>query len=328
MSEGSFRNDGTSDAYVPKGYPAVPDLELTQALVRAARVVGPKHELGVHAGLNVTDDAFYAESPAWTEQMSGLGLLNVEMESSALFVVARQRGLRAGMVCAVSSNLVAGTSVYDEEAHRRLAVGWGASVEAALEAIVELASDGPWASTSTRTSRAGSPGHGRGPRPPDGRPAPAEGWDAALRMREPADLTVYLGHVAAAYPVLARPSPCAASRARPSKTRRRTADYLEIRFRPHDHARPGSTSPSDQAACAGLDEGRRATGCRSGWSCAPAPPDEETNRAVARAALRRQAGRRGVRRRRRRAALAVARAVPRVLRDRGRGGPGVDRPRG
>ena len=71
--------------------------------------------------------------------MSGLGLLNVEMESSALFVVARQRGLRAGMVCAVSSNLVAGTSVYDEEAHRRLAVGWGASVEAALEAIVELA---------------------------------------------------------------------------------------------------------------------------------------------------------------------------------------------
>ena len=139
MSEGSFRNDGTSDAYVPKGYPAVPDLELTQALVRAARIVGPKHDLGVHAGLNVTDDAFYAESPAWTEQMSGLGLLNVEMESSALFVVARQRGLRAGMVCAVSSNLVAGTSVYDEEAHRRLAVGWGASVEAALEAIVELA---------------------------------------------------------------------------------------------------------------------------------------------------------------------------------------------
>jgi uridine phosphorylase len=139
VSEGSFRNDGTSDAYVPKGYPAVPDLELTQALVRAARVVGPKHDLGVHAGLNVTDDAFYAESPAWTEQMSGLGLLNVEMESSALFVVARQRGLRAGMVCAVSSNLVAGTSVYDEEAHRRLAVGWGASVEAALEAIVDLA---------------------------------------------------------------------------------------------------------------------------------------------------------------------------------------------
>jgi uridine phosphorylase len=138
VSEGSFRNDGTTDMYAPKGYPAVPDLELTLALERAARVHGPKHGLAVHAGLNVTDDAFYAESPAWTQQMSGLGLLNIEMESSAMFVVARQRGLRAGMICAVSSNLVVGTSVYDEEAHKRLATGWGASIEAALDAAVEL----------------------------------------------------------------------------------------------------------------------------------------------------------------------------------------------
>ena len=138
VSEGAFRNDGTTDMYVPKGYPAVPDLELTLALERAAHVHGPKHGLGVHAGINVSDDAFYAESQEWTEQMSKIGLLNVEMEASALYVVARQRGLRAGMICAVSSNLVAGTSVYDDEAHRRLAVGWGASIEAALDAIVEL----------------------------------------------------------------------------------------------------------------------------------------------------------------------------------------------
>ena len=103
-----------------------------------ARVHGPKHDLGVHSGLNVTDDAFYAETPEWTQQMSALGLLNVEMESSAMYVVARLRGLRAGMICAVSSNLVSGTSVYDDEAHKRLATGWGASIEAALDASVEL----------------------------------------------------------------------------------------------------------------------------------------------------------------------------------------------
>ena len=138
VSEGAFRNDGTTDMYVPKGYPAVPDLELTLALRRAAEQHGPKHGLSVHSGIGVSDDAFYAESPAWTEQMTSIGLLNVEMEASALYVVARQRGLRAGMICAVSSNLVEGTSVYDDEAHRRLAVGWGASIEAALDAIVEL----------------------------------------------------------------------------------------------------------------------------------------------------------------------------------------------
>jgi uridine phosphorylase len=138
VSQGSFRNDGTSDMYVPKGYPAVPDLEISLTLERFARERGPAHDLSVHAGINVSDDAFYAESAAWTQQMSSIGLLNVEMESSAMFIVARQRKLRAGMICAVSSNLVAGTSVYDDDAHRRLAVGWGASIEAALDTAVEL----------------------------------------------------------------------------------------------------------------------------------------------------------------------------------------------
>src|SRR3546814_21099803 len=36
VSEGSFRNDGTTDAYVPKGFPAVPDLGLPLALTRHA----------------------------------------------------------------------------------------------------------------------------------------------------------------------------------------------------------------------------------------------------------------------------------------------------
>jgi len=136
VSQGSFRNDGTSDAYVPKGYPAVPDLEITLQLEREALQIAAGEDFAVHAGLNVTDDAFYAESPEWTKRMSDLGLLNVEMESSALFVVARQRGLRAAMVCAVSSNLVEGASVYDT--HDQLAAGWHHSIEVALRTAVAL----------------------------------------------------------------------------------------------------------------------------------------------------------------------------------------------
>ena len=136
VSQGSYRNDGTSDAYVPKGYPAVPDLEIALRLEQEARTLAEGADYEVHAGLNATDDAFYAESPAWTAQMSELGLLNVEMESSALFVVARQRGFRAGMICAVSSNLVEGASVYDT--HDRLASGWHHSIEVALRTAVAL----------------------------------------------------------------------------------------------------------------------------------------------------------------------------------------------
>jgi uridine phosphorylase len=54
-----------------------------------------------------------------------------------LFVVARQRGWRAAMVCACSSNLVAGASLYDQ-GPERLQQGWRSSIEVALETAVNL----------------------------------------------------------------------------------------------------------------------------------------------------------------------------------------------
>lgn len=134
VSEGSFRNDGTTAAYVPAGFPAVPDFALTTALTQAARDLGDTQGFTVHTGINATDDAFYAETPEWIGKMQAMGLTNVEMESSALFIVARLRGLRAGMVCAVSGNLVTGDVVYGR-ANERLHVGWENSIDVALEAV-------------------------------------------------------------------------------------------------------------------------------------------------------------------------------------------------
>lgn len=137
VSEGSLRNDGTTAAYVPPGYPAVPDFALTSMLATVAREFAAERGFDVHVGLNATDDAFYAESPEWIAKLSSLGIANVEMESSALFVVARLRGLRAGMVCAVSGNLVTGDVTYGTH-NERLAKGWQDSVTVALEAVHRL----------------------------------------------------------------------------------------------------------------------------------------------------------------------------------------------
>lgn len=137
VSHGSLRNDGTSDAYTPRGYPAVPDLPLAVELEKIARELAPGRGFSVHGGINATDDAFYAETPEFIAELSRLGLLNVEMESSAMYVVARQRGLRAAMVCACSSNLVAGASLYDKK-NEKLRDGWRHSIEVALEAAVRL----------------------------------------------------------------------------------------------------------------------------------------------------------------------------------------------
>jgi uridine phosphorylase len=138
VSEGSLRNDGTTAAYAHSGYPAVPDLRITIELDRIAREIAAREgQFAVHTGISVSDDAFYAETPAWISQLNSLGILNIEMEASALFVVARLRGLRAGMICSCSSNLVRGASLYDNF-HDALKSGWMHSIEAALETAVSL----------------------------------------------------------------------------------------------------------------------------------------------------------------------------------------------
>jgi uridine phosphorylase len=137
VSEGSLRNDGTTAAYVPPGYPAVPDFGLTTALIDVGRSIGAERGFSVHAGINATDDAYYAETPEWITKLSSLGITNVDMESSAMFVVARQRGLRAAMVCAVSNNLVTGDIEFGQH-NQRLAVGWNQTITVVLETIIRL----------------------------------------------------------------------------------------------------------------------------------------------------------------------------------------------
>jgi uridine phosphorylase len=137
VSEGALRNDGTTAAYVHHGFPAVPDLAIATTLAETARELTAGTETRVHSGINASDDAFYAETPEWIAELNRIGVLNVEMESSALYVVARLRGVRAGMICSTSSNLIDGASLYSG-IKDKLKSGWMLSIEAALETAVRL----------------------------------------------------------------------------------------------------------------------------------------------------------------------------------------------
>lgn len=137
VSEGALRNDGTTAAYAHHGFPAVPDLRIATTLADTARELTAGTDTEVHTGINASDDAFYAETPEWIAELNRLGVLNVEMESSALYVVARLRGVRAGMICSTSSNLVSGASLYSG-IKEKLKSGWMLSIEAALETAVRL----------------------------------------------------------------------------------------------------------------------------------------------------------------------------------------------
>jgi adenosine deaminase len=128
-----------------------------------------------------------------------------------------------------------------------------------------------------------------------GIPAPAAGWEEALVMREPADLTVYLAHVAAAYPVLgAYDALRRVAREAVEDAAADGCDYLEIRFGPATHVRPGfSLDAVVAAACEGLAEGSATTGLDAGLVvCLLRHLADEVNLDVARTAA--QAAGRGV----------------------------------
>ncbi len=122
-----------------------------------------------------------------------------------------------------------------------------------------------------------------------GVPAPQGGWQRALQLDGPANLTVYLTKVAATYPFFR--SPVHIARIACEAVEDAAADgtdYLELRFGPATHVHLGFDMNSVMAAvCDGVAEGMKRTGIHAGVVIAALRHhDVETNIDVARAACR------------------------------------------
>jgi len=90
--------EGTSPHYRPDATDAVPDPEMRELLGRALVARGFPHAEGAVA----TTDALYRETPAFLEAVVARGAIAIDMELSALFTVARFRGVPIGAVLVVS----------------------------------------------------------------------------------------------------------------------------------------------------------------------------------------------------------------------------------
>ncbi len=109
VAQGAVRDEGTTPHYVPLGYPAVADLTVVDALVRAARNQGAS----AHTGIVRSTDALFADLSPQTMPVQALwkgthdnvwaqsNVLCAEMEAAALFVVSSIRGLRAGCIVSI-----------------------------------------------------------------------------------------------------------------------------------------------------------------------------------------------------------------------------------
>jgi len=105
IATGAVRNEGTSREYAPIEYPAVADLGITNALVKAAKKSGSRY----HTGVVQCKDSFYGQHSPEIKPVSyellnkweawiRMGCLASEMESAALFTVAAYRKVRCGSV--------------------------------------------------------------------------------------------------------------------------------------------------------------------------------------------------------------------------------------
>lgn len=123
-----------------------------------------------------------------------------------------------------------------------------------------------------------------------GVPDPEGGWERAIQLDGPADLTVYLERVASTYPLFADLDAVARICAEAVEDAAADGlDFLELRFGPATHAASGrSMDDVIAAACLGLNDAIERTGMPGGLVIAALRHhDPETNEAVARAAVRR-----------------------------------------
>ena len=142
VTTGAVRLEATTKYFVSDGYPAVADYSAVAALVEAA------HRLGhtAHLGITATAPGFYAAQgrplarlpvrfPDLAEEMARQGVVNFEMEASALLVLAGLAKCRAGVVCTAYAQRVSGEFVHGEQAERAEL----ACIETGLEALRLLA---------------------------------------------------------------------------------------------------------------------------------------------------------------------------------------------
>lgn len=133
IAHGAVRSEGTSRAYVDLEVPAIADLDVTVALRDAARAA--KHPY--HVGLVESSDAYYAhewlgaQAAPRAERLRKAGLLAIEMEAAALFIVGQLRGFRTGCILALREE-------FARDGTRRQA---GPAFDRGLERVIAIAVD-------------------------------------------------------------------------------------------------------------------------------------------------------------------------------------------
>jgi uridine phosphorylase len=109
----AVRRDGTADRYLPLEHPAFADQEVSMALVEACERLGFRYHVGIVCSVGsfyvgqerpVTGGFWQSAADGLIDDLRAAGVDCLEMECSALFVLARLFGMRSGAILGAVAN--------------------------------------------------------------------------------------------------------------------------------------------------------------------------------------------------------------------------------
>lgn len=139
IGTGATREDGTSNILVDMAFPAISNLDVTNALRDVAQARG---DVRFSLGVVRSDAAFYhGLLPNPHQYWADAGAVGVEMELATLLIIASLKKIRAGGIFVADGNPVEAISenMGDYDPHRNeVEQAKGKMIEIALEALLML----------------------------------------------------------------------------------------------------------------------------------------------------------------------------------------------
>lgn len=134
----AYRGEGTSMAYLPPEFPAVADLDVSNALIAALKNAGVEYQ----AGIGFTRDAYYVQNPELNTLLTNTGIKAAEQEAACLFIIGSVRGAKTGAIVSTDSNIWLEKQPSLEEKEALFMRGEKVAIRAALDAAVILNAQG------------------------------------------------------------------------------------------------------------------------------------------------------------------------------------------
>ncbi len=128
---GAYRGEGTSLDYAPLGFPAIADIDVTNALIEASK----KMEIQTKVGLAFTRDAYYKKNPELNALLTEYHVEAAEQECSVAFVLGTIRKIKVGAIVSTDSNIWLEKQPTLAEKESLFKVGEKKAIDIAIEAV-------------------------------------------------------------------------------------------------------------------------------------------------------------------------------------------------